>query len=76
MNLVPLISGLSPESDADQLRSTLFASPFYASLRPHLSGGLRGRIEVENRTIVIGENFPLGPILHEIGRIEREWRLV
>jgi hypothetical protein len=76
MNLVPLISGLSPESDQDEVRSALFASPFYGSLRPHLSSELKRRIEGENWTIRIGENFPLGPILHEIGRIEREWRLV
>jgi hypothetical protein len=77
MNLVPLISGRSPsDSDPEELRSGLFASPYYASLRPHLSVNLKRRIEVENRTIVIGEDFPLGPILDEIGQIERKWRLV
>ena len=76
MNLVPLISRLSPELDQDQVRSALFASPFNGSLRPHLGVDLKRRIEVENRTIGRGENFPLGPILHEMGRIEREWQLV
>jgi hypothetical protein len=37
MNLVPLISSRSPDSDLEELRSVLFASPYYASLRPHLS---------------------------------------
>jgi hypothetical protein len=76
MNLVPLITRQSPNAEIEEVRAALFASPFYASLRPHLSVKLRRRLEGENRTIIVGENFPLEPILDEIGQIERRWQLV
>src|SRR4030088_1362944 len=59
MNLIPLINA---HPDLDDLRPALYASPFYASLRPHLSKTLLHRIEVESRVIVVGQNFPLEPV--------------
>ena len=73
MNLIPLINA---HGDWEILQPLLFASPYYGSLRPHLGPNLLRRLEVENRVIVVGESFPLHPILTEIGRIEREWKLV
>jgi hypothetical protein len=73
MNLIPM---LSRSPDSEKLLSALFASPYYGSLRPHLRTEVLRRLEGKSRVAVVGENFPLEPILNEIGRIEREWKLV
>jgi hypothetical protein len=73
MNLIPL---LTRNQDSDNLLGKLQASPFYASLRPHLKRDLMLRIEGKSRVAVAGENFPYEIFVGEIGRIEREWKLV
>jgi hypothetical protein len=78
MNLIPLLSKLSTSgpSPGSNVLHEILASPYYGSLRPHLRSDIVQRLEGKSRVAVAGENFPLEPILIEIGRIERHWRLV
>jgi hypothetical protein len=73
MNLIPLINR---NPDFATLVPKLDDSPYYASLRPHLKPELLNRLEGKSRIAVAGERFPYELIANEIGRIEREWKLV
>jgi hypothetical protein len=73
MNLIPLIKR---NPDREALRPKLMESPYYASLRPHIKPELLRRIEGKSRVAVAGEDFPYEIFVGEIGRIEREWKLV
>ena len=39
MNLIPLLSEIPEDTDLEDLRTILLASPYYGSLRPHLPAG-------------------------------------
>ena len=73
MNLLPML-GEGP-IDWDAIKGKILASPYYASLRPHLSAELVGKIRAE-RTFFVGGDFPRTALIEEIGRIEKKWKLV
>jgi hypothetical protein len=58
-----------------ELRPAVTASPFYASLRPHLTEKPVKMIEAE-RTAFVGTDVFLRLFTNEIGRIEKKWKLV
>jgi hypothetical protein len=73
MELIPMFS--DREKDWLELRPEMTASPFYASLRSHLSGKAVGMIEAE-RTAFAGTDVFLRLFTSEIARIEKKWKLV
>jgi hypothetical protein len=73
MTLIPMLN--ERKTDWLNLRPKLIASPFYASLRPHLSDEALKMIYAD-RTVHAGEDVFLKLFTNEIGRIEREWKLV
>jgi hypothetical protein len=73
MELMPMLRDRS--RGWHELRPEVTASPYYASLRPHLSKEALKRLENE-RLVVAGGDFPVQDFTNEIGRIEREWKLV
>lgn len=85
MNLLPTLEGASVLWTGER-KQKLLSSPYYASLRPHLSIGAIKRIEHDHIKIVISRtggpenswlyHFPLNLIVEEIARIEKKWRLV
>jgi hypothetical protein len=93
MELLPLIAqpGDLPEIWAGQRQREVMASPYYASLRPHLSDAAVAQIEDSMPRLFVNmgrsvppagpkndwnRQFPLKLFVDEIARIEREWRLV
>jgi hypothetical protein len=73
LNLIPLIKR---NPDIETLLPFLLGSPYYASLRPHLKPDILRRLEGKARVAVAGERFPFEIFADEIGRIERQWKLV
>src|SRR3982074_629679 len=71
MNLLPMLG--EGETDWHATKAKILASPYYASLRPHLSPELAGKIRSE-RTIFVGGDFPRTALIEEIGRIEKKWK--
>jgi hypothetical protein len=73
MNIIPMFQ----DRDVDwlELKPRLIVSPFYASLRPHLSDDAVRMIYTE-RTAYAGEDVFLKLFTSEIGRVERKWKLV
>jgi hypothetical protein len=86
MNLLPLIDGADVLWTGDR-KSKGMASPYYASLRPHLSKDAILKIEQSTIRIAVHmdrskpgndwpHNFPLNLLVEEIARIEKKWKLV
>jgi hypothetical protein len=87
MNLLPLVEGRDVLWVGDR-KATVLASPYYASLRPHLTEEAIRRLEIAVLPIVITKpgsarpgsdwhhHFPLNLFVEEIQRIEKKWRLV
>jgi hypothetical protein len=73
LELIPMLS--DREKDWLELRSAMTASPFYASLRPHLSENAVKMIEAD-RTAFAGTDVFLRLFTNEIARIEQKWKLV
>jgi hypothetical protein len=73
LELIPMFN--DREKDWMELRPALTASPFYASLRPHLSHRAVSMIVAE-RTVYAGTDVFLRLFKSEIGRIEKRWKLV
>lgn len=61
--------------DWSDVKPLMTASPYFASLEPHLSPKAREMIHAQ-RTIYVGEDVFLKLLTSEIGRIERKWKLV
>jgi hypothetical protein len=90
MTLIPMIG--QPQDPAmvwaGERQRAVMTSPFYASLRPHLSESAIAQIENPVIRIFVrmdpkavptndwNHHFPLKIFVDEIGRIERKWRLV
>jgi hypothetical protein len=75
MKLIPMLKENGEgESWTDQ-RGKLMASPYYASLRPHLLPEFAERLQ-KRRQMTVGDDFPISGLIEEIGRIERKWKLV
>lgn len=88
MQLIPMLGQLSDTSQvwAGERQRRVMTSPYYASLRPHLSEAARAEIEDATLTVFVerggkrsndwNHHFPLKIFVEEIARIEREWKLV
>lgn len=92
MNLIPMIGqpGQIPTVWAGDRQRAVMSSPYYASLRPHLSQEAISKIEDGTVTIFVNtgqqtpgspkndwnHHFPLKIFVEEIARIERGWKLV
>ena len=90
LELIPMVASSqdSPEIWAGPKQAKVLSSPFYASLRPHLSQGAVKKIEDPTMGLVLNRGgvppsesylayrFPLKIFIDEIARIEREWNLV
>jgi hypothetical protein len=88
LELIPMVasSQATPEIWAGPKQTKVMSSPFYASLRPHLSREAIKKIEdpamglALNRGEIPGGlwayRFPLKIFVDEIARIERGWKLV
>ena len=88
LELIPMVASSqeSPEIWAGPKQTKVMFSPFYASLRPHLSREAIKKIEDPAMGLALnrGETpgglwayrFPLKIFVDEIARIEREWKLV
>jgi hypothetical protein len=90
LELLPIVASSqdSPEIWAGAKQAKVLSSPFYASLRPHLSDEAVKEIEDPKIRLVLnltgapprGDHwayqFPLKIFIDEIARIEREWKLV
>ena len=63
MNLLPMLG--EGKIDWDATKPKILASPYYASLRPHLSPELVGNIRSE-RTVFVGGDFPRTALIEEI----------
>jgi hypothetical protein len=92
MNLIPMIA--QPENKpmvwAGERQRKVISSPYYASLRPHLSHEAIAKIEDGRINIFVDRghhtpdtpkndwnyHFPLKIFVEEIARVEREWKLV
>jgi hypothetical protein len=88
MELIPLIGQPNDPAiiRAGERQRKVMSSPYYASLRPHLSS--QAITEIENGTVRVfvhtggprindwNHHFPLKIFVEEIARIEREWKLV
>jgi hypothetical protein len=87
--LVPMIGQPQdpPTVWAGKRQRIVMISPYYASLRPHLSKSAIEQIEDPVTRIFVRDNaaiptndwnhhFPLKIFVDEIGRIERKWKLV
>jgi hypothetical protein len=87
MNLLPLVDGANVLWTSERKDKGL-ASPYYASLRPHLSKSAIEKIESSTIRIAVHlpastkpgndwpHNFPLHLLVEEIARIEKKWKLV
>lgn len=73
LTLIPMISDRN--RDWFEVRPLITASPYFASLKPHLSARALKMIDAE-RTAYAGEDVFLKLLTDEIGRIEKEWKLV
>ena len=90
MTLIPMIgqSQDPPVVWAGERQRAVMTSPYYASLRPHLSPAAIQKIEDPVIKIFIqadksarktndwNHHFPLKIFIDEIGRIEKKWKLV
>jgi len=90
MELIPMIGQAHepPIIWAGERQRAVMASPYYASLRPHLSAEAIKQIEDPMIMIFVradatakptndwNHHFPLKVFVDEIGRIEKEWKLV
>ncbi len=88
MELIPMIAQPSDPAMiwAGERQRKVMSSPYYASLRPHLSN--EAIADIENATIRIfvqtgashtndwNHHFPLKIFVEEIARIEKKWNLV
>jgi hypothetical protein len=61
------------ERDWVDHRAKVLTSPEYSSLRSHLSRRTRKRFEAERK---MGDGVRTNMIVHEVARIERQWKLV
>jgi hypothetical protein len=86
MNLLPLAEGREVLWTGER-KTKLLSSPYYGSLRPHLSEDAIKKLERDHLKIVIhldktkpsndwAYHFPLNLLVEEIGRIEHKWKLV
>ena len=76
--LLPAFDG-PQEHGGGSMKYPFMRLPAYASLRPHLRKDFVKQLEQSARTIVLareGDVFPRRELIEEIGRIEREWKLV
>jgi len=73
MHLLPMLG--TGQIDWHAVKGNIFASPYYASLRPHISAELLKQLRAE-RTVYVGGDFPRTSFIEEIGRIEKQWKLV
>ncbi|TKV73294.1 hypothetical protein FDV58_37710 [Bradyrhizobium elkanii] len=73
LELIPMLSDRG--KDWSDVKPLMTASPYFASLEPHLSPKAREMIHAQ-RTIYVGEDVFLKLLTSEIGRIERKWKLV
>jgi hypothetical protein len=90
MTLIPMVGQYQdmPVVWAGRRQRAVMSSPYYASLRPHLSEGAIKQIEdptiklfVRTSSTPIPTNdwnhhFPLKVFIDEIDRIEKKWKLV
>ena len=90
LELIPMVASSqdTPEIWAGPKQTKVMSSPFYASLRPHLSKEAIKKIEDPTMGLVLNRGgappseshlayrFPLKIFIDEIARIEREWKLV
>lgn len=89
LELVPLIAqpGALPTVWAGDRQRAVMSSPFYASLRPHLTAEAIKQIEDPMIKLFVSptgktpshdwaHHYPLKIFVEEIARIEREWKLV
>jgi hypothetical protein len=90
MTLIPMIGQPQnpPAIWADECQRAVMSSPYYASLRPHLSANAIEQIEdptirvflhvdrTKKRTNDWNHQFPLKVFIDEIDRIEKKWKLV
>jgi len=88
LELIPMVASSQQGHEiwAGPKQAKVLSSPFYASLRPHLSREAIKKIEdpamglALNRGEISGGlwayRFPLKIFVDEIARIEREWKLV
>jgi hypothetical protein len=86
MNLLPLLEGSEILWTGDR-KARVLQSPYYASLRPHLTDEAIKRIEHDHMKLYVSfggtkptnswlHHFPLNLLVEEIARIERKWNLV
>jgi hypothetical protein len=73
LELVPMFSDRNKDWSA--VKPLIIASPYFASLKPHLSETALKKIFAE-RTVHVGEDVFLKLLTDEIGRVERKWKLV
>jgi hypothetical protein len=91
MTLMPMIGQPQdpPTVWAGERQRAVMSSPYYASLRPHLSASAIQQIEDPVMRLFIrssdptkrpthdwNHHFPLKVFVDEIGRIEKKWKLV
>jgi hypothetical protein len=90
LELIPMIGQPQdpPMVWAGERQRAVMSSPYYASLRPHLSASAIQKIEDPVIRIFIradrtarpthdwNHHFPLRIFVDEIGRIEKKWKLV
>ncbi len=90
LTLIPMIGQAQgvPVVWAGERQRAVMSSPYYASLRPHLSDSAIARIEdptiklfvhvdrTKKRANDWNHHFPLKIFIDEIDRIEKEWKLV
>jgi hypothetical protein len=73
LELIPMFQ--DRQRDWRDIREAITTSPYYASLRPHLSAKAIEMVQAE-RIFYVGEDVFLRLFINEIGRIESEWKLV
>jgi hypothetical protein len=90
LELIPMVASSQQGHEiwAGPKQAKVLSSPFYASLRPHLSKEAIKKIEDPTMGLVLNRGgaplseshlayrFPLKIFIDEIARIEREWNLV
>jgi hypothetical protein len=86
MNLLPLAEGREVLWLGDR-KTRLLSSPYYASLRPHLTAEAIKELEHDHLKLMVcidkskpvndwAYHFPVNLLVQEIGRIEKRWKLV
>lgn len=89
MNLLPMIGQPTAQQFvwAGDRQRAVMSSPYYASLRPHLSAAAIKQIEDPMIKIIVrtkpqppshdwNHHYPLKIVVDEIARIEHKWKLV